>query len=48
MEVWGIETLQAANNSEVEFTHDIMVRHKVSERGRDQVLEPRYMTQNSP
>lgn len=44
MEVWGIETAQAANNSEAEFMYDIIARYKVSERGVAQVYEPRYMT----
>lgn len=43
MEVWGIETTQAANNSEAEFTQDIVQRFKCSERGVAQVMDPRYM-----
>jgi hypothetical protein len=47
MEAWAIESLQAATNSEAEFTQDIMQRYKVSEMGVAQVLEPRYMVQNT-
>ena len=47
MEVWGIETLQASSNSEAEFTNDIMLRFKVSERGAAQIIQPRMVTQNN-
>ena len=46
MEVWAIETLQAAANNEAEFTQDIVERYKVSERGVAQVVEPRFMTRS--
>jgi hypothetical protein len=47
MEVWGVETTQAANNSEAEFLYDIVARYKVSERGVAQMMEPRFMTKNT-
>jgi hypothetical protein len=46
MSVWEIETLQAAANSEPEFTQDIWARHKVSYRGVCQMYEPRKLTRN--
>jgi hypothetical protein len=46
-QIYDIETLQAASNSEPEFTQDIWMRFKVSERGVCQVLEPRVMVQNN-
>jgi len=46
IQIWDIETLQAASNSEQEFTADIWMRYKVSERGVAAVQEPRFMTQN--
>jgi len=44
--IWDIETLQAASNSEQEFTMDIWLRYKCSEKGVAAVQEPRFMTQN--
>ena len=44
--VWDIETQQAASNSELEFTHDIWQRYKVSTMTMFGVQNPRYMTQN--
>jgi hypothetical protein len=46
VQIWDIETLQAAANSEMEFTADIWMRYKVSERGVATTQEPRFMTQN--
>lgn len=43
MENWPITVVQAPSNSEAEFTQDIVVRYKASERGAPAVLEPRYM-----
>jgi hypothetical protein len=43
MENWPITAVEAPANSEVEFTHDIVQRFKVSERGAAAVIEPRYM-----
>ena len=47
MEVWGIETLQAASNSEAEFVQDIITRIKISERGVPAVVEPRFVAKNT-
>lgn len=46
VQVWDIETLQAASNNELEFSQDIWMRYKVSERGVAVVQEPRFMVQN--
>jgi hypothetical protein len=43
MENWPITVVSAPNNSEAEFTHDIVTRYKVSERGAAAVIEPRHM-----
>ena len=43
MENWPITTTEAPVNSEMEFTHDIVQRFKVSERGTPAVIEPRRM-----
>ena len=43
MQNWPITVIQAPNNSEAEFTQDIVARFKVSERGVPAVIEPRYM-----
>lgn len=43
MENWGLETQQAVANSEAEFTQDIVMRYKASERGATATLEPRLM-----
>jgi len=43
MEVWPITQVTAPTNSELEFTHDIVAQYKVSERGREAVIEPRYV-----
>jgi hypothetical protein len=45
-QVWDIETLQAASNNELEFSQDIWMRYKVSERGVCAVQEPRFMVQS--
>jgi hypothetical protein len=43
MENWG-PTVQISNeNSEASFTHDIVTRYKISERGAAAIVEPRYM-----
>lgn len=47
MQNWGIETLQAAQNSEADFLQDIVSRYKVSERGVAMSYEPRYMVKNT-
>jgi hypothetical protein len=46
IQIWDIETLQAASNNELEFSQDIWMRYKVSERGVCAVQEPRFMVQN--
>ncbi|HBH54424.1 MAG TPA: hypothetical protein DDY91_21270 [Planctomycetaceae bacterium] len=48
MENWPLAVVQAPANSEVEFTHDIVLRWKASERGAAATLEPRYMAKNAP
>lgn len=42
MQNWPITPVQAPTNSEAEFTRDIVMRWKVSERGTPAVVEPRY------
>ena len=46
MENWPITVVQSPVNSEAEFTQDIVARFKASERGADEVVEPRVMTRN--
>lgn len=41
MENWPITSVEAPPNSELEFTHDVVQRFKVSERGTVAVIEPR-------
>ncbi|TWT85586.1 hypothetical protein Pla123a_03930 [Posidoniimonas polymericola] len=43
MENWPITVTQAPVGSEAEFTNDIMLRFKASERGAAAVLNPRYV-----
>lgn len=47
MENWGLTVVQAPDNSEAEFTQDIVARYKASERGAAVVLEPRVLCKNS-
>lgn len=47
MENWPITVTQAPTNSEAEFTHDIVVRYKASERGAAAVLDPRYVVKST-
>lgn len=47
MENWPITVTQAPSNSEAEFTHDVVSRFKVSERGAFAVIEPRYMCKST-
>lgn len=47
MENWPITVTQAPQNSEAEFTNDIVVRFKASERGAAAVLNPRYVVKNT-
>lgn len=44
MENWPLQTVQAPVNSEMEFTNDIVMRWKASERGAYATVEPRCMT----
>jgi hypothetical protein len=48
MENWPLSVVQAPANSEVEFTQDVVLRWKASERGAAATLEPRYMQKNVP
>jgi hypothetical protein len=43
MENWPITVTQAPLGSEAEFTNDIVLRFKASERGAAAVLNPRYV-----
>jgi hypothetical protein len=43
MENWPITVTQSPANSEADFTQDIVVRFKASERGAAAVLNPRYI-----
>ena len=47
MENWPLTVTQAPSNSEAEFTHDVVSRFKVSERGAFAVTEPRYMAKST-
>ncbi len=47
MENWPITVTQAAANSEADFTQDIVVRFKASERGAAAVLNPRYVIKST-
>lgn len=46
MENWPITVTQSAPGSEADFTHDVVVRFKASERGAAAVLNPRYVVKN--
>jgi hypothetical protein len=43
MENWGITVTQSMPGSESDFTQDIVVRFKASERGTPAVMDPRYV-----
>lgn len=43
MENWPLDTVQAPPNSELEFSRDIVLRFKASERGQYATIEPRAM-----
>jgi hypothetical protein len=45
MENWPITVVQAPQNDEADFTQDIVLRFKVSERGAAAVINPRYVVQ---
>jgi hypothetical protein len=46
-ENWPITVVQAPQNSEAEFTQDVVVRFKASERGSPATLDPRYTVQSN-
>jgi hypothetical protein len=46
MENWPITVTQAPVNSEAEFSQDVVVRYKASERGAAAVMNPRYVVKN--
>jgi hypothetical protein len=47
MENWPITVTQSAANSEADFSQDIVVRFKASERGAAAVLNPRYVVKST-
>jgi hypothetical protein len=47
MENWPITVTQAPLGSEAEFSNDIVLRFKASERGAAAVLNPRYVVKNT-
>ncbi len=47
MENWPLTVVSAPSNSEAEFTQDVVVRFKASERGAAAVFEPRAMVKNT-
>jgi hypothetical protein len=47
MENWPITVTQSAQNSEADFSQDIVVRFKASERGAAAVLNPRFVIKST-
>lgn len=47
MENWPITVTQSPTNSEAEFSQDIVVRFKASERGAATVINPRYVVHST-
>ena len=47
MENWPITVVQAPPNSELEFSNDIVLRFKASERGTAATLDPRMMVKST-
>ena len=47
MENWPITVTQSPRNSEAEFSQDVVVRYKASERGAAAVLNPRYLVRGT-
>jgi hypothetical protein len=43
MENWGITVTQSMPGDESDFTKDIVIRFKASERGTPAVIDPRYV-----
>lgn len=46
MENWPIIVVQSAQNDEADFTQDIVLRFKVSERGAAAVINPRFIVKS--
>ncbi len=47
MENWPITVTQSPRNAEAEFSQDVVVRYKASERGAAAVLNPRYLVRST-
>jgi len=47
MENWPITVTQSPANSEADFSQDIVVRFKASERGAAAVINPRYVVKST-
>jgi len=47
MENWPITVTHSKLHSEADFTNDVVVRFKASERGAAAVLNPRYVVKNT-
>lgn len=47
MQNWPITVVQAPDNSEAEFSNDIVLRFKASEKGTPAISEPRYCVKNT-
>jgi len=47
MQNWPLTTVEAPSNSEMEFTQDIVMRWKASERGQYAVTDPRYIAKST-
>lgn len=47
MQNWPMTTVEAPSNSELEFTQDIVMRWKASERGQYAVTDPRYVAKST-
>ena len=47
MQNWPITVTQAPTNSEAEFSQDIILRFKASERGAAAVINPRYVVMST-
>jgi hypothetical protein len=46
MQNWPLQYAQERDNSAIAFTHDIIARFKVTERGVAAVMDPRYVVRN--
>lgn len=47
MENWPVTVTQSYKDSEADFTSDILIRYKASERGTPAVINPRYMVKST-